>query len=250
MNKYCRAETGLFLTSWLGLMIIGRTRLFRDPGTLWHVVVGKRILASGHFVTTDSFSFTHAGCPWIARQWLAECAMALVHQVSQLDGLLLATAILLAGLYTWTAHRLLRAGIHWLLVLGFVAIAVGASSFHFHPRPHLATLALLGWTFALLCDFEAGRIPLARLYRLLPLFLVWTNAHDGVLGGLATLGIVVVGWGVAWLLGAASPIAAQRQLLSLAILVALCVLTIVVNPYKLEAPRAWLCWRVLRSCRG
>lgn len=238
--RFWRAETGIFLSLWLGLMVLGRSQLFRDPGTLWHVVVGQRILSSGHFVTTDPFSYTHAGRPWIARQWLAECAMALVHQVSQLDGLLLATATLLAGLYTWAAHRLIRAGIHWVLALLFVALALGASTFHFHPRPHLATLVLLGWTFALLCDFEAGRIPLARLFWLIPLFLVWANAHDGVLGGIATLGLTVVGWGLARALGAEGPIAGTRQLLSLAVLVVLCGLTIVVNPYGLEAPRAWL----------
>ena len=239
-EKYWRAETGMFLGLWLGLIIIGRSQLFRDPGTLWHVVVGQRILSAGQFPSTDAFSFTYAGRPWIARQWLAECAMALVHQVSQLDGLLLATATLLAGLYTWAAHRLIRAGIHWLLALLFVALALGASTFHFHPRPHLATLVLLGWTFALLCDFEAGRIPLARLFWLVPLFLVWTNAHDGVLGGLATLGLTVAGWGLAQVLGAAGPIAGKRQLFSLTVLVVLCGLTIVVNPYGLEAPRAWL----------
>jgi hypothetical protein len=196
VRRYWRAETGIFLGVWLGLMILGRSQIFRDPGTLWHVVVGQRILSSGRFVTADPFSYTHAGRPWIAQKWLSECAMALVHQVSQLDGLLLATATLLAGLYTWAAHRLIRAGSHWLLALVFVALVLGASTFHFYPRPHLATLVLLGWTFALLCDFEAGRIPLARLFWLVPLFLVWANAHDGVLGGLATLGLTVAGWGL------------------------------------------------------
>ncbi len=239
-EKYWRAETGIFLALWLGVMVFGRSQLFRDPGTLWHVVVGQRILSSERFVTTDPFSCTHAGRPWIARQWLAECAMALIHQAAHLDGLLLATATLLAVLYTWAAHRLVRAGIHWLLALLFVALAVGAGAFHFHPRPHLATLVLLAWTFALLCDFEAGRIPLARLFWLVPLFLVWTNAHDGVLGGIATLGLTVAGWGVARALGGVSPIAGKRQLLALAILVVVCGLTIVVNPYGLEAPRAWL----------
>jgi len=239
-QKYWRAETGIFLSLWLGLMVFGRSQMFRDPGTLWHVVVGQRILSSGRFVTTDPFSYTHAGRPWIAQKWLSECAMALVHQASQLDGLLLATATLLAGLYTWAAHRLIRAGMHWLPALLFVALALGASSFTFHPRPHLATLVLLGWTFALLCDFEAGRIPLARLFWLIPLFLVWANAHDGVLGGIATLGLTAAGWGLARVLGAGGPIAGKRQLVSLAILVVLCGLTIVVNPYGLEAPRAGL----------
>ncbi len=240
IKKYWCAETGIFLGLWLGLMVFGRSQLFRDPGTLWHVVVGRRILSSGRFPTTDAFSFTRAGQPWIARQWLAECAMALIHQISQLDALLLAAATLLAGLYTWAAHRLIRAGTHWLLALLFVALAIAASAFHFHPRPHLVTLVLLGWMFALLCDFEAGRSPFARLFWLVPLFMVWTNAHDGVLGGLATLGLTVAGWGLARVKGARGPIAGRRQLLSLPILVVFCGLTIVVNPYGLEAPRAWL----------
>ncbi|MGO9469394.1 MAG: hypothetical protein ACLQIB_08525 [Isosphaeraceae bacterium] len=240
IKKYWCAETGIFLGLWLGLMVFGRSQLFRDPGTLWHVVVGQRILSSGRFPTTDALSFTHAGRAWIARQWLAECTMALIHQVSRLDGLLLAAATLLAGLYTWAAHRLITAGTHWLLALLLVALALGASAFHFHPRPHLATLVLLGWVFALLCDFEAGRIPLARLTWVIPLFLVWVNAHDGVLGGIATMGLTVAGWGLAWGLGWAGPIAGKRQLVWLAILVVLCGLTIVVNPYGLEAPRAWL----------
>jgi hypothetical protein len=239
-ERYWRAETGIFLGLWLGLMVFGRSRMFRDPGTLWHVVVGQRIFSSASFVTTDPFSYTHAGRPWIAQKWLAECAMALVHQVSQLDGLLLATATLLAGFYTWAAHRLIRAGIHWVLALLFVALVLGASTFNLNPRPHLATVVLLGWTFALLCDFEAGRVPIARLFWLVPLFLVWANAHDGVLGGIATVGLTVAGWGLARVLGADGPIAANRQLLSLAALVVLCGLTIAMNPCGLEAPRAGL----------
>jgi hypothetical protein len=240
LKKYWCPESVLFLGLWLGLMILGRSQLFRDPGTLWHVAVGERILSSGRFVTTDPFSYTCAGRTWIARQWLAEGTMALVHRVGQLDGLLLATATLLAALYTWAAHRLIRAGIHWLLAILLMALALGASTFHFHPRPHLATLALLGWSFALLCDFEADRIPLKRLFWLVPAFLIWTNAHDGVLGGLATLGLTVAGWGLARGIGAIGPIKPNRQLLPLAALVVLCGLTIVMNPYGLEGPRAWL----------
>jgi hypothetical protein len=239
-GRFWRAESGIFLGIWLLLMLCGRSQMFRDPGSLWHVVVGDQILTTGRFVTTDWFSFTQAGRPWIAQKWLAECTMALAHRASGFDGLLLATATLLAGLYTWAAHRLVRSGIHWLLSLLLVALALGASAYHFHPRPHLATLALLGWTFALLCDYEAGRIPLDRLFWLVPAFLVWANAHDGVLGGLATLGLMAGGWGLVWILSGAGPIRQRRQLLTLAALVVLCGLAILVNPYGLEGPRAAL----------
>jgi hypothetical protein len=239
-RKCWRAESGIFLGLWLGLLILGRSQLFRDPGTLWHVVVGEKILATGHLVSADPFSFTEGGRPWIARQWLAECAMVLIHRATQLDGLLLATATLLASLYTWAAHRLIGAGVHWLLAVLMVALAVLGSAFHFHPRPHLATLVLLGYSFAALCDFEAVRISLSRLFWLVPAFVVWTNAHDGVLGGLATLGLTVAGWVVIRLVRAGGPIHQNRELAAILLLVVLCGLTIVVNPYGLEAPRAWL----------
>jgi hypothetical protein len=68
LGRFWRTETGIFLALWLGLTILGRSQLFRDPGTFWHVVVGQRILSSGRFVTTDPFSYTHAGRPWIAQK--------------------------------------------------------------------------------------------------------------------------------------------------------------------------------------
>jgi hypothetical protein len=71
-----------------------------------------------------------------------------------------------------------------------------ASSYHFHPRPHLVTIVLVGWTFARLCDFEAGRIPLGSLYWLVPVFVLWTNMHGGVLGGVGMVAVTVAGWGL------------------------------------------------------
>src|SRR5438128_8678395 len=96
-----RAESGIFLIIWLLLMVGGRSSLLRDPGALWHVVVGERILSDRQLPYTDSFSFTFAGQPWIAQWWLGECILALLHSLSGLDSLLLATATGLACLFTW-----------------------------------------------------------------------------------------------------------------------------------------------------
>ena len=193
-QRFWRTETGLFLGIWLVLMVTGRSRLLRDPGTFWHIEVGRQILDRGELVWTDSFSFTCAGQPWIARTWLAECGMALLHQWAGWDGLLVATVTVLAGLYAWVGHRLMRAGMTGGLAVLLTVLTIAASAYHFHARPHLATIILLGWTFARLCDFEAGRLSLRGLFWLIPVFAVWMNLHDGVVGGLATLVLVVAGW--------------------------------------------------------
>ena len=126
-RPWLRAETVIFLLIWLLLMAVGSSRFFRDPGTFWHTVVGERILSTGQFIRTDPFSCTFQGQPWIARHWLVECSMALLHRLSGLDGLLLGTVTLLAVLYTWVAHRLMRAGMNGLLACFFVVLAMVAS---------------------------------------------------------------------------------------------------------------------------
>jgi hypothetical protein len=240
LARYWRAETGVFLVVWFALMVAGRSLMFRDPGTFWHTVLGRQVLASGRLVVADPFSFTCGGRPWFPHSWLAECLMAVVHGLGGFDGLLLVTATTLAGLYAWTAHRLIRTGLHPLPTALFVGLAIAASTTHFHVRPHIATIVLLGLTFGLLGGFEAGRIGLGRLFGLVPLFILWSNLHGGMPAGLATLGLAVLGWGVAWLIGWESPVSRPRQVLWLGVLVVSCGLAALVNPYGRELPRTWL----------
>ena len=228
-----------FLACGSGFLFPAEGALFSDPGVFWHTRVGQEILSSGQLPLSDHLSFTCAGKPWAASQWLGECALALLHDLSGLDGILLGTATLLACFYTWLVRRLLRMGIEWSIALFTVVLAIAASSYHFHPRPHLLTLVLLGYTFARLCDCEAGRIPLRRLWWLVPVFVIWSNAHGGVIGGVATLSVTIVGWGLWKILGRSSPLASYRQLIPLCCLVLCCGLTTLVNPYGWEVPRIW-----------
>jgi hypothetical protein len=237
LKPFWRPETGIFLAVWLVLMIGGRTRFFRDPGTFWHTVVGEQMLSTGSMIYTDTFSFTFAGKPWIAHQWLGECVMALLHRVDGFDTLLLAATTLLAWVYTWIAARLIRCGLHWSLAIVVVGLIMAASSSHFHVRPHLGTIALLACTYALLCDFEARRAGVGNLAFLVPIFLLWTNAHGGMLGGLGTLVIVWTGWEAQALLGKGA--LSQRQMLIAAALLIACGFTAFASPYGLLMPKTW-----------
>ncbi len=245
LKPFWRANTGFFLGIWLFFMVGARGRLFRDPGTFWHAVVGRRILETGRFPDTDSFSFTFHGKPWIPHQWLGECLMAVLDRLGGLDMLLLATATVLACLYAWLARRLLQSGLHWLPTVLLTMLTVAASANHLHVRPHLSTIVFLGLTFGWLCDFEAGRIGLGKLGWLIPIFWVWSNMHGGVLGGLAMLILALGGWCAFLLVGLDSPILRFRQVLLLCLLILACGLTFVVNPYGLRLPRVWL--EIIRS---
>lgn len=122
LRKLFRVETWIFFGIWLFFMLFGRSKLFHDPGTFWHIVVGERILSTGRLIYKDAFSFTRFGHPWIAQERLGELIMALIHRIAGFDSLLLAASTLLASFYTWIANRLLRAGIHPLLAIFITAV--------------------------------------------------------------------------------------------------------------------------------
>jgi hypothetical protein len=203
------------------------------------------MLSSRQFIRTDTFSFTCVGNPWVAYEWLGECFMAILDRIGGLDTLLLATATILAGLYTWAASRLMRSGLHWLPTLFLTMLTISASANHLHVRPHIATIVFLGLSFACLCDYEAGRIGLSRLCWLIPLFWIWSNMHGGALAGLATMIMALAGWWVFRLMRLSTPIKTLRQAVALFLLIMACGLTAVLNPYGLRLPAVWL--EIMRS---
>ena len=234
----------MFLGAWAVLLISGRSQLFRDPGTFWHTLTGDRILQVG-FPRTDWLSFTFAGQPWIAHQWLGEIAMAALHRLGGFDALLVATTAALAWLCAFLFHRLLTAGTSPLGALVVVALFFVASSHHFHVRPQVISILLFAGLYARLIDYEAGRIPLRGMLILVPLFVLWANTHGAVVGGLASLGFASAGWIVTWALSRPSPV---RSLSDAAVLVGLllaCALSVLLNPYGLEQLDAWA--SILRS---
>jgi hypothetical protein len=239
------------------LLLIVRSSMFRDPGTFWHVACGQRMLDEGRVIRQDPFSFTRAGAPWVADQWLAECGMALVHRLAGWDGLLLLWAAVLAGTYAWLAGRLTVGGLHVLPALLLTGLALMAGSPQFHVRPLVFSIGLLGLTFAWLVDVEAGRKPAAGLWWLVPLFVLWTNLHGGALAGMATASFCLAGWSAAHVCGAAVPVASagetpapQRRasetpapppnLFLLAPLLVTLLAAVLVNPYGAALPREWL----------
>ncbi len=210
-----------FVVLFLLLMVVGRDKLFRDPGVFWHTAFGEKIISGGGIPVVDEHSLTRFGKTWLDLQWLGECGMALAYRIGGWDTLLLLGAITLAAIYAWLAKRFVDSGLSIVVGGAILAIVLSASSHHFHVRPHLASIAFLGLTVALLVDIESRRKPLKSLLWLTPLFVIWANIHGGVLGGLATLVFVVAGWFVSNPLRRESPLqTAGAKFVSLAAVLA------------------------------
>ena len=227
-----------FLILWLLLLAAGRSSFFRDPGTFWHTTTGELILSDG-FIRADPYTFTFAGTWWVPYQWLGEVGMALAHRAGGFDAQLLGAVTIIAAVFAWLFTRLLRTGLHPAIAGAVVAFGLAGASSHFHVRPHLFTIAGMAVTVALLADIDLDKVPLRRLWWLPPLFVVWTNVHGGVIGGIATVGITAVGWVVFWRLGLASPVRSGKDAAWVFAVALGCGLAALVNPYGLDLLKTW-----------
>jgi hypothetical protein len=121
-----------------------------------------------------------------------------------------------------------------------LVVVFGASAHHFHVRPHLGSMVLLAVGLGLLCDVDAGRSRVSRLWWLVPLFVLWANLHGGALAGLATVTLAIAGWLAVRLLGWRSPLKSRRDVLTALAIPPVCAAAMLINPYGIETPRVWL----------
>lgn len=233
-----RIEPVTFAVIFTWLMAIAPS-LLRDPGTFWHIRVGDWIFEANEIIRADPFSATRHGEAWVPVSWLAECLFSLLHRLGGLDAIVVVTAAALAWLYASVAQRLAAGGVQAPVVVFLVALVVAASSHHFHARPHVATLALFGWMFAGLVDFEAARVSVKSLLWFVAVVALWANLHGGVAGGLATFALCGAGWTAAWLAGFASPLRTTGDFARVALVGVACIAATLVNPYGIELPRLW-----------
>jgi hypothetical protein len=180
----------------LGAVLVGRVfyegRAFLvDPDLWWHIETGRRILASHHWPTTDPYSSTVAGQPWIACEWLGEVMLAAVQRLAGVLGLdvflIVWASIVMLLIYYYAT---LRSGNS---KAGFVTAAF-LCSFAFASftlRPQMIAYLYLVLTLIALELFRQGQR--RAIWLLPPLFLLWVNTHGSWIIGLGIVFVTLVG---------------------------------------------------------
>ncbi|MCW1840921.1 hypothetical protein [Prosthecomicrobium hirschii] len=175
--------TLVFFVALIVLTVRGAA-LLKDADTLWHVFVGTGILETGRFPTVDTASWTLAGSPWIAKEWLSQVILAAAHRAGgwPLVALTAAAAAALAlALIAREAATRLPPAIAALIVAAAFTLVAG----HTLARPHvLAWPVMIGWTILLMRAAEDGRAPSPFAAILMAL---WANLHGSYLFGLALI---------------------------------------------------------------
>jgi len=172
------AVAGLAFALW-GLAV-GLARL-HDNSFLTHLATGRLLLAHG-VPTTDPYTFTAHGRPWVVESWLASLVYGLVdraaggHGLQLLHAALAATLAALGWVLTRPAHQLPGR----LAVAAFL-LAVGSG--YWSPRPLLLGLVLLA---VLVVMVETGR---GSPWWAAPLMWVWVDVHASWPLGLVYLAL-------------------------------------------------------------
>jgi hypothetical protein len=175
---------GLAVFGAVGLLLLAlQAKLLSDPDTHWHITVGQWIMENRAFPWVDPFSHTFLGEPWIAKEWLSQVLLHGAFEAGGWRGVAFLTVLCAAGsvaaLAAWLAARL-RSTL--AIAIGIVALMMAASMLL--ARPHVIALPLMvSWTLGLLSARERGTAP---PWALLPVMVLWANAHAGF-----TIGFVI-----------------------------------------------------------
>ena len=125
------------------VLVGGRYGLFGDPGTPWHLRLGREILASGCVPRFDTLTFTHQGTPWVDPSWAFDLLLALLVDRWGWSAAIALAALAVAWLYRAVAIDLISDGISPSVAVTVSVFAVSIGAIHFLIRPHLFTFAFV-----------------------------------------------------------------------------------------------------------
>ena len=219
-------------------LIGGRHGLLNDPGTPWHLQLGRDIIASFKVPRCDTFTFTRSGSPWVDQSWAFDVLLALLVDRWGWSAAIALAALGLAWLYRTMTRDLIRDGIAPVIAAVVSVFAVCIAAIHFLLRPHLFTFAFVylamracraqhergGWA--------VGKVPIYTLFL--------ANLH----GGFVALPLIVATAGLGHALSGAWDAARKWNTVRFGLAFLACSLAAVVNPYGIGLYRhvAGLLW--------
>jgi hypothetical protein len=170
-------------------LFVMATREIADPDFWWHLRTGQYILETGSIPRTDIFSFTRAGMPWVAHEWLSELLIYALYRVGSFSALILvfSSIISLAFALAWSRSE----GRPYIASFALLLAAL-ATAPTWGVRPQMFTFLFTSVYLLLLEKYRrTGRVRF--LLPLPPLMLLWVNLHSGYALGLALTALFLIG---------------------------------------------------------
>ncbi len=186
VKKLLRTRNVFLAALFIGLFAMA-ARNVTDPDVWWHLKTGQYITEQRSVPHTDPFSYTRAGQPWVAHEWLSELFLYELERTTGWGGLILIFAAVIAAafflLYLRCGPANYVAGVATLVAAWATVLVWGV-------RPQVLSLLLTSLWLLILDSSE--RNP-KLLWWTLPLTLLWVNLHAGFAVGLALSALYLAG---------------------------------------------------------
>jgi hypothetical protein len=214
----------------LGLFVLA-ARSATDPDLWWHLRTGQLAVQNHHVFHNDPYSFTRFDERWVDHEWLSQVFIYALYRVAGWAGLIIGFAVIIAAAFLLVFRRspgqpfIAGAVTVWGALASIPSLGV---------RPQMLTL-LLASIFLLLLERSYQRPNL--LWWLPPLMLFWVNLHAGFAVGIAFLLLFLIGDALDLAFGYKDPPLPPVRFGQFALITAICVAVVAVNPYGLEMYR-------------
>jgi hypothetical protein len=164
----------------LGILAMA-SRSVGDPDVWWHLKTGQLIAQTKAVPRTDPFSFTRAGYPWVAHEWLSELLIYAIFRIGSWGGLIVVFALAVSAafflVYLRSAPDPYSSGV-------IVLWGAWATAPMWGVRPQMISLLLTSlWLLILERSERNPRL----LWWTLPLTVLWVNLHAAFALGLALI---------------------------------------------------------------
>ncbi len=205
-------------------------QLFNDADTGWHIRTGDLVLRTWSAPRVDTFSYTKAGQPWYAWEWLYDALMAAAHMKGGLAAVRVLTAVVIALTFALLYRRLAKRTGNALVAVVLTVMAAASAQVHMLARPHVVTWLFTVLFVGMLYGMREGER--RQLLWLPALMVLWVNCHGGWVLGPALIGLFFVAetWETACAKGAARS-KGMQNLRWLFAVGAACALATLVTPY-------------------
>jgi hypothetical protein len=226
MKRLLSTELTFLAVLFLGLFAMA-ARNVTDPDIWWHLKTGQYISQQSSVPRTDPFSYTRAGQPWVAHEWLTDVLLYQVHRIAGWAGLIVIFSAILAAAFFFLYLRCGSAS----YIAGLATLyAAWATAPVWGVRPQVLSLLL---TSLWLLILERSENNPKLLWWTLPLTLIWVNLHAGFALGLTLSALFLGGDWLERVLGRSSPQGGQRTKIATLILL-LDFLLVPLNPNGLR----------------
>ena len=193
-NEFCQWsgwEWGALLTTCLLSLLLVTYPIF-DFDLFWHLANGREMVNSGHVISEEVFSYTHAGEHFSNHEWLAQIVLYLDWMTFGAVGLL-GLKLIMTGIISWLLFRTLRNEQQSpAIALLLTVLAVLAGLDRYHERPELFSLLNLTLLSFILYGFRAQRLSRQWLWAIPVIMVMWDWLH-GAVYGLTFLTLFMIG---------------------------------------------------------